>query len=75
MQEPGLTETIPLIGISALWGQHPVSSLSAHCREWLQPDGCWIAGIVLLPGCPGGLESSDDLRHPCLLIWWEMLHF
>ena len=59
----------------SIWGQHPVLSLSAHCREWLQPDGCWIAGIVLLPGCPGDLKSSDDLWHPCLLIWQEMLHF
>ena len=26
--------------------------LSAHQREWLQPEGCQIAGIALLPECP-----------------------
>ena len=27
MQESGLTEIIPFIGIIAIWGQHPVFSL------------------------------------------------
>ena len=26
--------------------------LSAHQREWLQPEGCQITGISLLPECP-----------------------
>ena len=34
---------------------HP-EFLSAHLREWLQPKGCKISGIVLLPGCPQAPE-------------------
>ena len=56
IQEPGLTEIIPFICISAIWGQYPAflhpEFFRAHCRNWMQADGCWIAGIVLLPGCP-----------------------
>ena len=56
VQEPGLTEIIPFLCISAILGQHPAFPLSACLREWLQPSGFWMAGIVL-PACPGGLES------------------
>ena len=36
MQESGLTEIIPLICTSALWGQYPVlSHLQGSHREWL----------------------------------------
>ena len=31
--------------------------LRAPCREWLKPHGCQMAQLLLLPGCPGGLES------------------
>ena len=55
MQEPGLTEIIPFIFISAIWGQYPVfftsplcQILGDCCREELQPNGCHVAGIVLL---------------------------
>ena len=41
MEESGLTEIIPFICISAIWGQYP-ESLSIHHREWLQLDGCWM---------------------------------
>ena len=47
MQESGLTEIFPLICTSALWGHTILFSqmefpfLRAHCREWLQSDGCW----------------------------------
>ena len=56
VQEPGLTEIIPFICISAILGQHPALPLRAHLREWLQPNGFWLASIVL-PGCLRGLES------------------
>ena len=39
-----LAEIIPMIRTSAVWDQCPVfahlSSLGAHCAEWLQSDGC-----------------------------------
>ena len=46
----------------------------APCREWLQPDGWQITGILLLPEC---LEGWNHwwLWHPCLLIWQEIFHF
>ena len=37
--------------------QHPAIFLRAYCRECLQPLGCQITGVILLPECPGGLES------------------
>ena len=44
MQESGLTEIIPLICTSAIWGQYPVfhilSFLRAHGREWLHVGDC-----------------------------------
>ena len=42
-----LSYASPLSGVSILQ-----FFLSAHYREWLQPDGCWITGIILLPSCP-----------------------
>ena len=41
MQESGLTEIIPFICISAIWGQYPAFSLSAH------PQGA-AAGLQVL---------------------------
>ena len=54
MQESGVTEITPFICISAIWGQFPVflcfflqlEFLSAHHREWLQPDGCHIGQVL-----------------------------
>ena len=50
MQESGLTKIIPLIRTSAVWGQYPVFShpkvLRAYHREWLQSEGCSMAGIL-----------------------------
>ena len=50
--------------------------LSAHLREWLQPNGCQIAGI--LPSwVPLGLRNAHWgpeslwLQHTCLLTWRE----
>ena len=53
MQESGLTEIIPFISISAIWGQGPAffapQFLSAYTSEWLSdPKG------ILLPECPEG---------------------
>ena len=57
MQESGITELIPIICISAILGRYPVffhilSFLGAHHREWLQPDGIEITGILLFSECP-----------------------
>ena len=58
MQESRLTEIIPFICISATWGQHPAFFISlVPLSEWRQHDSCWISGILLFHGCPGGLES------------------
>ena len=66
MQESGLTEILYIYN-SAILGQYPELFLCAPQREWLQPDGCWIASIVLLHGCHWGseihiwrAEISDD---------------
>ena len=32
------------------------SFLTAHGGEWLQSDGCWRAGILLLPEFPQGSQ-------------------
>ena len=46
MQESGLTEIIPFICISAIWGQR-LLVFSAHLREQPQHDSCRITGVVL----------------------------
>ena len=61
MRESGLTEIVPFIRISALSGQDPSFFLSAHHREWLQPDGCQTTDTVLLPGYLGELGECDIL--------------
>ena len=45
MQESGLTEIIPFIGISAIWGQYPEFFLSARRKS-----GCSLlaAGLQVL---------------------------
>ena len=49
MPESGLTEITLFIHISAIWDQYPVlsypESLSAHCREWLQPDDSQVTQV------------------------------
>ena len=47
---------------------HIPSSLGAHHREWLQSDGSYMAGILLLPKFPqgspahtGGLQSARTM--------------
>ena len=46
MEESGLTEIIPLVCISAIWGPNPIFSypefLGPHQRKWLQSDGCFV---------------------------------
>ena len=50
MQESGLTEVIPLMCTSDLWGQDLVFSQPefhrAYYGEWMQSDGCWMAGVL-----------------------------
>ena len=76
MQASGLTEIIPFICISAIWGQHLASWFLV-----VASNSCWIAGIVLPFRHPLGSEiyiwrhrNHWWLRHPCLLIWQEILH-
>ena len=49
VQESEIIEVMPFIRISAIWGQYPVfsylESLSAHCREWLQPDDSQVTQV------------------------------
>ena len=45
-----------LSGASILCFSHP-EFLRACCMEWLQPDVCWITGILLLR-CPRGSEIN-----------------
>ena len=48
-----------LSGGSMLWFSHS-EFLSAHHREWLQPNGCQVAGILLLS--ERGFHSSSDSK-------------
>ena len=51
------------IRTSAIWGQYPaVRILRAHHRKWLQCDGCYMAGILLLPDFPQGSPAHHQ--------WW-----
>ena len=64
MQESGISEITPFICFSAVWGQYVCFSypefLSAHLREWLQPNGCQVAGILLFS--EWGFHSSSDSK-------------
>ena len=64
-------ERIHFTSTSAVWASvrrfHILSFLRADGGEWLQPRGCWTAGIVQVPGRPQGSEThlwrpgiSDD---------------
>ena len=68
-QESGLAEIFPsyasqLSGIGVLCVSHP-EFLHAHCREWLQPDGCqtkqvlfsFLSALRVQKVTTGGLES------------------
>ena len=61
-----------LSGARILVFSHP-ELLSAHCREWLKPDGCWMASWVLSGLRNSHMESWNLwwLWYPCLLIWQE----
>ena len=42
---------------------HILSSLEAHCRDWLQSDGCEIAAIFLLSKSPkSSLVHTGELQ-------------
>ena len=70
MQESELTEIIPLICTSAIWGQCPVfhilSFLRAHRRELLQSGGC-LREVFFPSWVPSGLTSSPSL------VWLQSL--
>ena len=69
-----------LSGASILCFSHP-ELVRACCMEWLQPDVCWITGILLLR-CPRGSEINiwraciaDDCD---ILVYWygrKLFHF
>ena len=82
MQEPGLTDIIPFICISALW-----ASMLHFFTSWASvlttgsgcSHGCQITSASWVPS---GLRNSHLERwnhwwpwHPFLLIWQEILHF
>ena len=69
MRESGLTEIIPFICISVIWGQYPVfftswapQGVGSGCSLMLL-----ILGLLLFPDCPGELESGDDVD---ILVYW-----
>ena len=66
MQESGLTETIPSIGTSAIWGQHPVTlTLSLlGVQHWGEGWGEWLRG--LMPNILFLWVSSDRMA----VMWW-----
>ena len=80
MQESGLTEIIPFICISAIWGQPASCDLIFHILSsslTVESGGSLRATawqvfffLVALKGWNLGW-----LWHPCLLIWQEILHF
>ena len=45
-QESGLTEIIPLIGASAVWGQYPCFRILSLLRGEAAAGGCCVAGIL-----------------------------
>ena len=67
MQDSGLTEIIPFIWLSAIWGQSYMGVV----------DGCQMAGILLLGLRNSHLKGQNPwwLWHTCLLIQQEILHF
>ena len=69
IQESVLAEISPSMCTSAVWGLCPVQShpefFRAPCREWLQPYGCQMAQVLLLPGCPGRPESLMPVTSLC----------
>ena len=81
MWESGLTEIIPFICISAIWGQPASgdliyrilgSSLTVGSGGSLRATACQVffSFLVALEGWNLGW-----LWHSCLLIWQEILHF
>ena len=81
MQESGLTEIIPLICTSAIWGQCPVFPHPEF------PQGCSLMAAgwqVFFPSwVPSGLTSSQSVEATtadgcgilCSLIWQGIFHF
>lgn len=80
MRESGFPEAIPLICTSAVWGQGPVfphpELPRARRGEWLQPDGCQLAGACsLLSSLSGVAAAAGDCHILGLLGWQEMFCF
>ena len=85
MQESGLTEIIPLICASAIWGQYPVFShpefpqglpLKGVDTVWWLLDGRYYFPSSLsahqLTTSSGGIADDWDIL--CLLMWQEIFH-
>lgn len=56
MQESGSPEVTPFTCTPALWGQSPELQGAPRRESSLQPGGCQVAGIALLPQCPQDSE-------------------
>ena len=70
----------PQLSGASILCSHILSFLRAHHREWMQSDGCQMAGILSFPSFLRAhwltLESCNCwwLWKPCLLIWQEIFH-
>lgn len=56
MQESGPPEVTPFTCTPALWDQHPELQGAPRRESSLQPGGCRVAGIALLPQRPQDSE-------------------
>ena len=83
MQESGLTEILPLICTSTIWGQYPVfshpefpqGSPRGVAAVWWLPDGRYSSLPEFPQGSPAHLAAiTDDCDILCLLIWQAIFH-
>ena len=83
MQESGLTEIIPLICTSAIWGQYPDTSwVSSGLTQGVAAVWCLLDGRHSFQPWVSSADGSrwraaivDDCDILCLLIWQEIFHF
>ena len=64
---PLLSYASRLFWASILCFSHILSSLGLT-MEWLQPDGCWMAGILLLPECPSGSGTHGKVLESLMIV-------
>ena len=68
----GLTEITPFICISAILSQYLVIFTSwALLGTWLQPDGCWITGILPMSALRAYQLTWAGISDDCdILVYW-----